>query len=91
MLDGLTPLVAETLHRLLADDGITLKNGETLSLPKSCQLIVECPTLSCASPSLLSFSSILHYGGDTLSYSALVDTWLERAPTQHNLSLIRLV
>lgn len=89
MLDGLTPLVAGILHRLLTDDGITLKNGETLLLPKSCQLIVECPTLDCATPPLLSSSSLLHYGGDTLSYSALVNTWLERAPTQHNLSLIR--
>ena len=41
-------------------------------------------------PSLLShLSSLIHFSRDILSYEAIVDTWLDRAPTQHNLSAMR--
>ena len=41
-------------------------------------------------PSLLSHSnSLIHFSRDILSYEAIVDTWLDRAPTQHNLSAMR--
>lgn len=56
----------------------------------SCWLIVETTMLTHLTPSLLSHSnSLIHFSRDILSYEAIVDTWLDRAPTQHNLSAMR--
>ena len=55
----------------------------------SCWLILESPKLTHFTPSLLSHSSLVHFSRDILSYEAVVDTWLDRAPTQHNLSAMR--
>ena len=91
VLDGLAPLLTQPLLQLIADGELTLKNGSKLLLPKSCRLIVELPSLDYTSPALLSFASLVHCSGDTLSYNAVINTWLDRAPTQHNLSAIRQV
>lgn len=90
VLDGpVGPLMSELLHHLITDKGVTLKNGDKLYLPKSCQLIVESPSLDHVIPSLLSSSSLVHCSRDTLSFNAVINTWLDKAPTQHNLSAIR--
>lgn len=91
VLDGLTPQLTHPLLQLIADGELTLKNGSKLLLPKSCRLIVELPSLDCTSPALLSFASLVHCSGDMLSYNAVINTWLDRAPMQHNLSAIRWV
>ena len=89
VLDGLTPYLIDPLLELISGDGLTLKNGEKLLLPKSCQLIVESTALDFATPSLLSTVSLIHFSGNTITYNTVIDTWLDRAPTQHNLSAIR--
>lgn len=89
VLDGAVgPLLSELLYHLISDKGVTLKNGDKLYLPKSCQLIVESPSLDHVTPSLLSSSSLVHCSRDTLSFNAVINTWLDKAPTQHNLSAI---
>lgn len=55
----------------------------------SCWLLLETPRLTHITPSLLSHSTLLHFSRGILSYEAIVDTWLDRAPTQHNLSAMR--
>ena len=85
VLDGpLDPILSQALSHLV-EEGLTLKNGETIALPRTCKLIVETQTLDHATPSLLC-TSILYCSRETVSYKALVNTWLDKAPTQHNLS-----
>lgn len=90
VLDGPTnPLLSRLLRYLVSGEGATLRNGERLLLPKSCQVIVECSLLDHISPSLLSsFSRLVHCSRETLSFNTVVNTWLDRAPTTHNLSAI---
>jgi len=88
VLDGpLDPVLADSLSSLV-DEGLTLKNGETITLPRSCKLIVETQSLDHATPSLL-HTSMLHFSRETISFKALVNTWLDKAPTRHNLSSTR--
>ena len=77
--------LSEALVLLTAVEGMTLGNGEKLNLPPSCKIIVEALTLNNATPSA-EWSSMIHCNKETLSSSALVDSWLERACVQHNLS-----
>ena len=55
----------------------------------SCQILVETSVLSEMTPSLLSHSALLHFNSGVVPFDAVVDTWLDRAPTQHNLSPLR--
>eukprot|EP00731_Ephydatia_muelleri_P030623 Em0022g137a len=73
---------------LLSEQGVYhLPNGSALTYLfvvnyywKQTRLIHFCP-------SLLNLSAIVHYrGGGVVSYEALINTWLERAPTHHNLT-----
>lgn len=90
VLDGpIEPFMNEPLHHLITGEGVTLKNGEKLLFPRSCQLIIESPSLDHMMPSLVSSSSLVHCSKGILTSSVLVNTWLDRAPTQHNLSAIR--
>ena len=90
VLDGpVSPLLSQLLHHLVTDEGVTLKNGDKLRLPESCQVIVESSLLDHVTPSLLRSCALVHCSRDTLSFNTLVNTWLDRAPTQHNISAIR--
>ena len=57
----------------------------------SCWLLLETPKLTHATPSLLSNSIMIHFSRDILTYESIVDSWLDGAPTQHNLSAMRYV
>ena len=57
----------------------------------SCQLLVETTTLNQMAPSLIAHSALLHFSEGVLTLDAVVDTWLDRAPTQHNLSAMRCI
>ena len=55
-----------------------------------CQLLFETDSVDALCPSLLHHTAILYYkGGGVVSYEALINTWLERAPTHHNLTSMR--
>ena len=90
VLDGPPPpYLVDSLAALLGGGGLPLANGEMIALPPSCHLLLETPTLTNLTPSLLSQASLLHYNVEVLSFEAMVDTWLDRAPIQHNLSTAR--
>ena len=86
VLDGpIQPALNNALCHLIAEEGMTLGNGETLSLPPFCKIIIETLTLDHCTPSL-TWSSVVHCSRATVSSCALVDTWLDRAYSQYNLS-----
>jgi len=55
----------------------------------SCKLLVETDSLPHFSPSLLSHCALVHCDSSVMTSDAIVDTWLDRAPVQHNLSAMR--
>ncbi len=57
----------------------------------SCQVLVETNSLAELSPSFIAHSPLLYFSGGVLTFDAVVDTWLDRAPTQHNLSAMRYI
>ncbi len=54
-------------------------------------MLVETNSLAELSPSLIAHSPLLYFSGGVLTFDAVVDTWLDKAPTQHNLSAMRYV
>lgn len=62
---------------------------ERVRLPSSCRLLLKPGPLPSLSPGLLGSCGLLHWSFDTLTHEMLVDSWLDRAPTQHDLSALR--
>ena len=62
-----------------------------LSSPASCKLLVETSSISHLTPSLISHCALVHCDSSVLTFDTIVDTWLDKAPVQHNLSAMRSV
>lgn len=62
-----------------------------LSSPASCKLLVETSSISHLTPSLLSHCALVHCDSSVLTFDTIIDTWLDKAPVQHNLSAMRSV
>ena len=62
-----------------------------LSFPDSCKLLVETSSISHLTPSLISHCALVHCESSVMTFDTIVDTWLDKAPMQHNLSAMRSV
>ena len=62
-----------------------------LSSPASCKLLVETSSISHLTPSLISHCALVHCDSSVMTFDTIVDTWLDKAPVQHNLSAMRSV
>lgn len=62
-----------------------------LSFPDSCKLLVETSSISHLTPSLISHCALVHCESSVMTFDVIVDTWLDKAPMQHNLSAMRSV
>lgn len=72
-----------------ADGGLCLPGMERVHLPSSCRLLLKPGPVPPLSPGLLGSCGLLHWSHDTLTYDMLIDSWLEKAPTQHDLNRMR--
>lgn len=63
---------------------------ERVNIPLTCRLLLKPGSLPSLSPALVGSCALLHWSCDTLTPEMLVDSWLDRAPTQHDLTGMRL-
>ena len=75
----------------IVDGGLCFPGMERVTLPSSCRLLLKPGALPSLSPGLLGSCGLLHWSCDTLTHEMLLDSWLDRAPTQHDLSAMRYV
>ena len=61
------------------------------SFQDSCKLLVETSSISYLTPSLISHCALVHCESSVMMFDTIVDTWLDKAPMQHNLSAMRSV
>ena len=71
------------------DRGLCLPGMERVTIPSNCHLLLKPGHLLSLSPALAGSCGLLHWSRDTLNYQMLVESWLDRAPTQHDLSGMR--
>lgn len=71
------------------DDGLCLPGMEKVKIPSNCRLLLKPGPLSTLSPGLVGYCGFLHWSSGTLTHHMLVDSWLDKAPTQHDLTGMR--
>ena len=79
----------DTISALLSDRGLCLGRVERVPLPLSCRLLLKPAGVTSLHPALVGRCGFLHWGGETVTTDLLVESWLDRAPTQHDLSAMR--
>ena len=90
VLDGpLAPAVLESITALLSEGGLCVGNMERLVLPPSCLLLLKPVGVCPLQPALVGRSGFLYWGRNLVTSEVLVESWLEQAPTKHDLSTMR--
>lgn len=79
----------DTISTLLSDGGLCLNHVKKVPLPSSCRLLLKPAGVTSLHPALVGRSGFLHWGGEMVTTELLVESWLDRAPTQHDLSAMR--
>ena len=79
------------MFSLYIDDGLCLPGMERVKIPSNCRLLLKPGPLATLSPGLVGYCGLLHWSSETLAHDMLVDSWLDKAPTQHDLTGMRYI